>query len=91
MKKKVLKLFITGRTHRSQEAVRNLRALYDERFSEDYDLAVIDVLENPELAEEERILATPTLIRLSERGSTRIIGDLSNTEEVVKLLDFDDD
>ncbi len=86
MKRNVLKLFITGRTNRSQEAVRNLRAIYDEHFSANYDLAVVDVLENPEQAEEERILATPTLIRYSPEGSRRIIGDLSNTEEVMKLL-----
>jgi circadian clock protein KaiB len=89
MKRNILKLFITGRTNRSQEAVRNLRAIYDEHFSTDYDLAVVDVLENPEQAEEERILATPTLIRYSPEGSRRIIGDLSNTEEVMKLLSIE--
>ena len=89
MKQNTLKLFITGRTRRSQEAVRNLRAIYDEHFSATYDLVVIDVLENPEMAEDERILATPTLIRYSPEGSRRIIGDLSNSEEVMKLLSIE--
>lgn len=91
MKHNVLKLFITGRTQRSQQAVRNLRAIYKRLLSSDYDMVVIDVLENPEQAEKDRILATPTLIRLTRSGSRRIIGDLSNTEEVLKLLDVRED
>jgi circadian clock protein KaiB len=88
MKRNLLKLFVTGRTQRSQEAVRNLNLLYRDRYSSRYDLVVVDVLENPDQAEEERILATPTLIRYTREGSRRIIGDLSNTEEVEKLLRF---
>jgi circadian clock protein KaiB len=87
MKQEVLKLFVTGRTTRSQEAVRNLRNLYDRLLSGRYDMVVVDVLEHPEQAEEERILATPTLVRITPQGSTRIIGDLSDTREVLKLLD----
>ncbi len=86
MKQQQLKLFVTGRTSRSQEAVRNLRSLYSRLLSSNYDMVVIDVLENPEQAEEEKILATPTLVRSTPEGSTRIIGDLSNTREVLRLL-----
>ncbi|MCF7928716.1 MAG: circadian clock KaiB family protein [Spirochaetales bacterium] len=86
MKQNVLKLFITGRTGRSLEAVRNLRALYTRFFHEDYDLVVIDVLEDPGQAETERILATPTLIRRTPSGSRRIIGDLSDSSRVMRLL-----
>ena len=91
MKQQLLKLFVTGRTSRSQEAVRNLRALYSRLLSSEYDMVVIDVLENPEQAEEEKILATPTLIRSTPEGSTRIIGDLSNTREVLRLLNVSPD
>ena len=86
MNENVLKLFITGRTTRAQEAVRNLRELYERSLSEDFDMVVIDVLENPEQAEEEKILATPTLIHQTLYGSRRIIGDLSDTGEVKRLL-----
>jgi circadian clock protein KaiB len=90
MKKNVLKLYITGRTTRSQEAVRNLRALYNRLLYAQFDMVVIDVLENPEQAEEEKILATPTLVRITPDGSSRIIGDLSNTREVLQLLEVDE-
>lgn len=86
MKQNLLKLYITGRTTRSQEAVRNLRELYDRLLSAHFDMVVIDVLENPEEAEEEKILATPTLVRVSPHGNSRIIGDLSDTQEVLQLL-----
>ena len=86
MNENVLKLFITGRTNRAQEAVRNLRELYEGSLSGEFDMVVIDVLENPEQAEDEKILATPTLIHRTPYGSSRIIGDLSDTEEVKRLL-----
>ncbi len=93
MKNNLLKLFVTGRTQRSQEAVRNLRAIYKRLLSENFDMIVIDVLENPDQAEEERILATPTLIYVTGEpgeGGRRIIGDLSDTEEVLRLLSVEE-
>lgn len=93
MKRNLLKLFVTGRTQRSQEAVRNLRTIYKRLLSEDFDMVVIDVLENPDQAEEERILATPTLICFTgepREGGRRIIGDLSDTEEVLRLLNVEE-
>lgn len=86
MSSSVLKLFVTGRTRRSREAVRNLRALLSSRLHAAYELSVVDVLENPEQAELDHILATPTLLQQGEHGTIRIIGDLSNAEEVVELL-----
>ncbi|MFO7848392.1 MAG: circadian clock KaiB family protein [Spirochaetia bacterium] len=93
MKRNLLKLFVTGRTQRAQEAVRNLRAIYKRLLSEDFDMVVIDVLENPEEAEKERILATPTLIRSTEESgesARRIVGDLSDTDQVLKLLNVEE-
>jgi circadian clock protein KaiB len=87
MSEKLLKLFVTGRTRRDREAVRNLRTIYTaSELSKEFDLVVIDVLENPDQAEEDRILATPTLLLSSTHGSSRIIGDLSDSEEVLRLL-----
>jgi circadian clock protein KaiB len=86
MSSSVLKLFVTGRTSRSREAVRNLRSLLSGRLHAVYDLSVVDVLENPEQAEIDHILATPTLVKHGAEGTIRIIGDLANTEEVVELL-----
>jgi len=83
-----LKLYITGQTPRSRQAIENLyqtcKAMLDGR----YELTIIDVLEHPELAEEEKILATPTLIKVSPPPLRRIIGDLSDTEKVFIGLDL---
>lgn len=88
MKQNVLKLYITGRTSRSQEAVQNLRSIYKSINDPQFDIVVIDVLENPEQAEEDKILATPTLVYLTENSSNRIIGDISNSKDVLKLLNL---
>jgi len=83
-----LTLYITGQTPRSRQAIENLyhtcKAMLDGR----YEITIIDVLEHPELAEEEKILATPTLIKVSPPPLRRIIGDLSDTEKVFIGLDL---
>ena len=63
MSKHVLKLYITGQTPRSMHAIDNLRHICNQQFGDQYDLIVIDVLERPQLAEDEKILATPTLVK----------------------------
>ena len=83
MDKVLLKLFITGHTPRSELAINNLQRICEERLRGHYELDIIDILENPHLAEEEKILATPTLIRLSPPPTRRLIGDLSDTEKVM--------
>ncbi|HDQ14804.1 MAG TPA: circadian clock protein KaiB [Sediminispirochaeta sp.] len=88
MNSRTFKLYITGRTSRAQEAVRSLNLLSQRLHSKDIDVVVIDVLENPDAAEQDKILATPTLLFQGDHGENRIIGDLSNTEEVLKLLNL---
>ncbi|MEV0603820.1 circadian clock KaiB family protein [Streptomyces sp. NPDC050315] len=80
------KLFIAGQTVRSQEAVANLRLLCDSRLRNRYDLQIVDAVECPELAEEGRILATPTVIRLSPPPQRRVIGDLSDHQRAAVAL-----
>ena len=63
MKEYILKLYVTGQTPRAERAIANLRRLCEHEFAGRYEIEVIDVLEHPELAEQERILATPTLVR----------------------------
>lgn len=84
----LLKLYVTGRTSRSETAIRNLRRICEEELSGEYDLQVIDVLERPQLAEDERILATPTLIKELPTPIRRVIGDLSETDKVLLGLDL---
>lgn len=88
MDKYQLKLFVTGQTLRSSRAIINLRRICEEELGTGYELDVIDVLERPQLAEEERILATPTLIKKFPLPVRRIIGDLSDTKQVLLGLEL---
>ncbi len=84
----LLRLYITGRTPRSESAIRNLRSLIEHELAEGYELEIIDVLERPQLAEDEKIIATPTLIKELPPPMRRIIGDLSDRERVLVGLDL---
>ncbi len=86
--KYVIKLYITGQTPRSLRAIENLRRICDTELDDQYELVVIDVLERPQLAEDEKILATPTVVKELPPPIRRIIGDLSDTERVLLGLDL---
>lgn len=88
MNKYLLKLYITGQTARSVRALSNLRYICEKELEDQYELVVIDVLERPQLAEDEKIIATPTLIKALPPPVRRIIGDLSNQEKVLLGLDI---
>lgn len=86
MEKVSLTLFITGQNSRSQSAVANLRRICQDVLPEQHELTIIDVLECPELAEEARIIATPTLVKSSPPPIRRIVGDLSDHNQVLIWL-----
>ncbi|MBF0310798.1 MAG: circadian clock protein KaiB [Magnetococcales bacterium] len=86
--KYLLKLYITGHTPRSERAIKNLRRICGDDLGGLYEMRVIDILEQPQLAEDEKILATPTLIKALPPPLRRIIGDLSDTEKVLLGLDL---
>lgn len=86
MNKLVLRLFVTGRTPRSDAAIANARWLCERRLNEAYDLVVVDVLEQPHAAETSHVLATPTLILDAPPPERRVIGDLSDPEKVLAGL-----
>lgn len=86
--KYVLKLYVTGATPRSQAAIKNLKKILIEDYKGAYFLKVIDVAKQPKLAEADKILATPTLIKILPPPVARIIGDLSDREKVLLGLDF---
>lgn len=79
----LLRLFISGTTPRAERALANLERICEEEFAGRYDLEVIDVLQHPELAEAERVVATPTLIKQLPPPLRRVIGDLSDREKVL--------
>lgn len=84
----MLRLFVTGMTPRSIQAVENVRRICEEHLEGRYDLQVIDIYQQPTLAKGEQIIATPTLIRKLPLPLRRVIGDLSNTERVLRGLDI---
>lgn len=88
MHKHLLKLYITGQTSRSIRAISILHEICEKELKGQYELEIIDVLERPQLAEDEKILATPTLIKVLPPPIRRIIGDLSDTEKVLVGLDL---
>ena len=84
----VLKLYVAGSTPNSQRALKTLRIILEEDFKDVYALKVIDVLKNPQLAEEDKVLATPTLAKVLPLPVRKIIGDLSDREKVLIGLDL---
>ncbi|WP_029893598.1 circadian clock protein KaiB [Desulfohalovibrio reitneri] len=83
----VLTLYVTGKTPTSERAVANLRKICDEDLKGRYELRIVDILERPQLAEDEKILATPTLIKELPPPLRRVIGDLSDRDQVLLGLD----
>ena len=77
--KHVLRLYVAGATDRSREALLRVRRLCETELNGEYDLKVIDIYQQPILARDGQILATPTLVREFPRPVRRLIGNLSNT------------
>ncbi len=86
MPKPCLKLYIAGTTVHSQRAVQNLRKICEEIVESGCEVDIIDVLLYPDRAEEDKIIATPTLIRASPPPVRRVIGDLTDISRVIAIL-----
>ena len=84
------RLYVTDETGRSRRAAENLTALCEARLPGIYELEVVDVLDRPDLAEEEGIIATPTVIRRAPLPERRVIGDLSDPALAATALDLPD-
>ncbi len=83
-----LRLYITGMTPRSTRAIENIRAVCEEHLKGRYELEIIDISQQPNLAEGEQIIAAPTLIKKLPAPLRRMVGDLSNQEQVLLGLDL---
>ena len=83
-----LRLYVAGQTAKSLAAMANLSRFCEEHLAGHYDIEVIDLMKNPQLAAGDQILAIPTLVRRLPAPLKRIIGDLSNTEKVLVGLDI---
>jgi circadian clock protein KaiB len=87
LSKYLLRLFVTGESSRTSTAIANLRRICEQELEGQYELEIIDVQQFPDLAEDEKILATPTLIKSLPLPLRRVIGDLSDTEKVLLGLE----
>lgn len=77
-----LTLYVLGRSAKSEAAIYNLQRLCEEELPGQYELEIVDVLAHPERAEQDKVLATPTLIKRAPPPVHRLIGDMSLTEKV---------
>lgn len=84
-----LSLYISGETARSLAAIRNVRLIVDTELPEGYQLECIDVQKDPERAERDKIMATPTLVREHPAPKKKIIGEFTNHRAVVLALEID--
>ncbi len=84
----VLRLYIAGQTPKCLRAFENLKRICEEHLANRYRIEMVDLLENPQLARGDQIVAVPTLVRRLPEPIKKIIGDLSNTERVLVGLDL---
>jgi circadian clock protein KaiB len=78
-----LRLYIAGQSPKSLRAYANLTTLCEEHLANQYEIEVVDLVEDPSLARSDDILAIPTLVRRQPPPQRKIIGDLSNTQRVL--------
>jgi circadian clock protein KaiB len=83
-----LRLYVAGQTPKSLQAFANLKRVCEEHVPGKYQIEVVDLLKNPQLAKGDQILALPTLVRKLPEPMRKIIGDLSNTEKLLVGLDI---
>jgi circadian clock protein KaiB len=84
----LLRLFVAGSSPKAEQALENLHRICEQELSGRYHVEVVDVLERPDLAEEEKVLATPTLIKRLPLPLRRVIGELSDREKVLLGLEL---
>jgi circadian clock protein KaiB len=83
-----LRLFVTGATPNSSRAISNLKEICDKHLKGSYELEIIDVYQQPLIAEREQIIALPMLIKHSPSPKRRLIGDMSDTKKVLQGLNL---
>ncbi|HEY9207012.1 MAG TPA: circadian clock KaiB family protein [Candidatus Methanoperedens sp.] len=84
----VLRLYVTGMTPKSTQAVLNIKKICEENLKGRYELEVIDIYQQPVLAKDEQIIAAPTLVKKLPLPLRRLIGDMSDKERILLGLDL---
>ena len=81
-----LRLFIAGTSPRSQRTIENLRRICRQHLADRHNLVIVDIYQQPDLAEADQVVAAPTLLKLTPEPLRRIIGDLSDEARVLRGL-----
>jgi len=84
-----LRLFVTGSTPKSVKAIANLQSICEEHLAGQYQLDIVDLYQQPELAKLNKLVAAPTLIKTLPEPVRRVIGDMSDQAQVLLSLDID--
>jgi circadian clock protein KaiB len=82
----VLKLYVSGMTSRSRQAIDNIHKLCEEHLAGRYDLQIIDIYQQPELAKGEQLIAAPTLVKKLPLPLRKIIGDMGDPGRIMMVL-----
>jgi circadian clock protein KaiB len=84
--KLVLQLYVSGMSPRSMEAIENIKRLCDEHLKDAFELEIIDIYKHPEIAAEQQIIFSPSLIKSFPLPKKILVGKLSDTDKVIKGL-----
>lgn len=84
----ILCLYVTGLTPKSTKAITNVRKLCETHLADNYELRIIDIYQQPQMAMADQIVATPTLIKKQPLPVRRLIGDMSDTERFLAGIDL---
>jgi len=87
-RKFVLRLFVTGLSPRSLEAIEEVRRICEEYLKDRYELQIVDIFKNPQITQSDQVFAAPTLIRLLPKPVRKIVGDMTRVEKVLAGLDI---
>ncbi len=85
-RKYIIRLFVSGILQNSVHAIKNINQICNEHLKDNYELEIIDIYQQPELAISEQIIAIPVMIIKYPLPERRIIGDLSNVEKILEIL-----
>ncbi len=85
----VFRLYITGASPNSSRAITNLKAFLEKYLLTNYDLQIIDVYQQPQIAQTVDIIALPLLVKKFPLPERRMIGDMSNSEKILKSLNLE--
>lgn len=83
-----LRIYVAGETEKSRKAIENLKKVCEEHLQGKYEIEVVDLMKNPQLAAQDQIFAVPTIIRKLPEPLKKLIGDMSMSEKVLVGLDI---